>query len=105
MTAPTPLLTDYLAFCVPLRIQEYLAQGGPADFDRERAQGYATQIGEHGDAILYREPQETGRMVTVLVDSLAILAFEIGGVRAFGQHWRAELPTEPPDLARQWMPT
>jgi len=72
-----------LAVAVPLNIALLLQQGGPTDEQIERAQA---MIAEQAlsEAILFHIPGETGPQAARLAEILAIMAFQPGGVRAFG---------------------
>ncbi len=75
---------------VPLAIEEYRLSGGPSEHDFARIRNvYPTEVGSHGDALLYREKGQTARMMNILVDGLAVLAFCPGGVTAFDRHFEA----------------
>lgn len=89
------LLALHLEAFVPLRIREYLASGGPDEWDWGRARNvYPCKLGSHGDALFYREKGQTAEIIGILVDGLAILAFCPGGVTAFGCHFEAKVPEE-----------
>jgi hypothetical protein len=84
------LLKLHIETLVPLAIEEYRLSGGPSEHDFARIRNvYPTEIGSHGDALLYREKKQTARMVNMLVDGLAVLAFCPGGVTTFGCHFEA----------------
>lgn len=86
------LLSISLACSVPLRIAEYQSSGGPAPEDIERARRFGSILGSKGDVLLYRgkKPGETAELFNALSDALAVMAFCLGGVKAFGSHWEAK---------------
>jgi len=83
------LLTIHLQMAVPLRLQEI--QGMPFAERRQHAQIAAQMITEHGDNILFlhRLPGESAKAVNALVNALALLAFQPGGVTFMGLHFEA----------------
>jgi predicted HAD superfamily Cof-like phosphohydrolase len=84
------LLPLHLQTFVPLRIAELRRAGGPSEADFERVRDKRTQdICEHADELLYRGKQEgtAARLITVVVDSVAVLAFCPGGIDIFGLHF------------------
>ncbi len=86
------LLALHLQAFVPLRIREYEAVGGPDECDFGRVRNvYPPEIGSHGDALLYQDKKHTARIMDMLVDGLAVLAFCPGGVIAFGCHFEAKV--------------
>ena len=80
-------LPHFVAAFVPLRIAELEAQGGPTDDDLRRVQGHLPDFGARGEALLYRIDGETGPMAGKLLDAIAVLAFQPGGITIFGQHF------------------
>jgi hypothetical protein len=86
------LLHLHVETFVPFRIHDYVLQGGPSEQDYARVRDeYPHELGSHGDAILYREKGMTARMVNVLLDGIAVLAFVPGGVTVFGCHFEARV--------------
>ena len=83
------LLRIALSAAVPLRIMALHARGGPSDFDVRMAREGSQLIGEKGDLLMFRGGKlgETAQVFTVLVESLAVLAFCPGGVTFLGEHW------------------
>jgi hypothetical protein len=80
-------LKHFTAAFVPLRVAELEAQGGPTEDDLARVKGYLPDFGSRGEALLYRIEGETGPMTGKLVDAVAVLAFQPGGITIFGQHF------------------
>jgi len=80
-------LTDFVGAFVPLRIAELEAQGGPTDDDRTRVQSYVPEFGARGESLLYRIDGVTGPMAGKLIDAIAVLAFQPGGIRIFGKRF------------------
>ena len=85
------LLAIALGAAVPLRVAEYLRQGGPGEDDRERARRFAPVLGAEGDALQFRGKSrgEAAELFNRLADALAVMAFQPGGVTAFGEKWEA----------------
>lgn len=81
------ILPDFVAFAVPLRIWDYKAKGGPAQTDFDRCQEYSSQLGAHGDALLFHVKGQTAAMMDILLDAIAILSFVPGGITIFGCHF------------------
>lgn len=79
------------ACAVPLRIAEYRAKGGPTEADRERVRGHSQLLAEKGDVLQMGggKKGEAARVFNALVDGLAVLAFQPGGVRFAGQRYEA----------------
>lgn len=81
------LLPGFVAAFVPLHIAKYKQKGGPSPADFDRCREYSQQLGEHGDALLYKIPGQTSQMMNMLLDAIAILAFVPGGITFFGIHY------------------
>ena len=83
------LLRIALSAAVPLRITAVQARGGPSDFDVRMARKGSQLIVEKGDLLLFGRGKcgEVSEVFTVLVESLAVLAFCPGGVTCLGEHW------------------
>lgn len=84
------LIRLHLSAVVPLMIADLSAQGGISDYHLERVRGHAVYLGEHGDAILYRVPGQTGKAMNVLCECLAVLSFAPGGVKFAGMHFEGK---------------
>jgi hypothetical protein len=105
------LLAEHVLALAPLRIAEYAASpaGRPTDADLERARGYVDRLARGADALLYRstDPSEVRKkgtpaeMANMVVDAVAVLAFQPGGVRIFGQRFYAPGDVEAARWARQ----
>ena len=85
------LMRLHLEVAVPLAIHDLLQIGGPSDWHFSRAREYAWDIGEGGDALLYRVKGKTSEMMGKLIEGLAILAFCPGGVDFLGLHFEASV--------------
>lgn len=86
---PGAALSIALSVAVPLRIAEYQKGGGPGDADRDRVREFAIVLGEKGDVLQYGgKPGEAADLFNRLADGLAVLSFQPGGVKAFGEHWQ-----------------
>ena len=90
------LLQLHLSTFVPLTIREILASGGVTDLMFAQARSYATDIGAHGDAILFSVKHKTAEMMGKLVEVVAVLSFVPGGITLFDVHFEAEV------LRKQW---
>lgn len=90
-TTSIELLCLSLETGVPFRIRDYQEQGGPQDVDYERAKTY--RGGEETvfplGANQHVGPYGTKDSLAALIDALAIAAFQVGGVTAFGCHFEA----------------
>lgn len=84
------LIKLHLSAVVPLMIADLSSQGGITDWHLEQVQGHAVYLGEHGDAILYRVPGQSGKAMHVLCECLAVLAFAPGGVTFAGMHFEGK---------------
>jgi len=90
------LLQLHLSTFVPLTIREILASGGVTDLMFAQARSYATDIGAHGDAILFSVKHKTAEMMGKLVEVVAVLSFVPGGITLFDVHFEAEI------FRKQW---
>ena len=95
--AADSLLGMFLAASVPLRMVELLRKGGPTDLDIELARGYGEDVAAHGDDLLYggKKRGEAALLANGLAHAVAVLAFQPGGVRAFGYHFEAKGEVQP----------
>lgn len=99
MTFPDPKDSDLaimLDACLPFRIHDYAARGGPGDYDFERARSTTDLIGECGDILLCggkgygdHKGQTPATIFARLADALAVMSFFPGGVPFCGRHWMA----------------
>lgn len=84
------LLRAHLAAAVPLAIQRW------ADADKDARTARLEQalelIAEHGDDILFGGPHCRDG-INALVDAVAILAYQPGGITIAGMHFEAKRPT------------
>jgi hypothetical protein len=80
-------LPMFLQATVPLRIAELAEAGGATEDDIARVKGYASDFGTDGDALLFPREGKTAEMAGKLVDALAVLAFQPGGVRFAELHF------------------
>lgn len=97
--APTPGggLAEALGLAVPLWIWHY-RRAWP-EVRADRARHCAKVVVAHGDDLLYHTPSATGPVFNRLAEGIALLAFQPGGVRLFGQHWHATPEDgEPPTI-------
>lgn len=85
------ILPGMLEMAVSMRIEEYLAKGGPDDADRQRVSASGETLAERGDRLLYPSevPGETARLFNQLADAIAVLSFQSQGITAFGGHWKS----------------
>jgi hypothetical protein len=97
------LLLATLQVGVPLRIADLKKNGAP---DREEIDRVSIAWREHWEheLLLYKEPGrkgETKKLCALLIDTLAVLAFQPGGVRFTDEHWEAMAP--PRHKPTHWM--
>lgn len=91
VSAPGNPLPQFLACFVPLRIHDLQRRGGPEDWEYTAARAFASDLVEQGDVLLYGgAPGEAGRLAARLVQTIAVLAFQPGGITIFGQHWEVQ---------------
>ncbi len=83
------LLAASLEVGVMLAIADLKANGGPSEADLESARSRAEVIAV-ADSILYRQDRRTAPDWAVLTRALAVLAFQPGGVKFCGMHWKVE---------------
>lgn len=99
------LIASHLETVVPFLIHDYMQQGGPSEQDFARARlVYPFEIGSHGDALLFREKGQTSRILHMLADGVAILAFCPGGITLFGCHFEVKPLAYEAILTRQSIP-
>lgn len=80
------MLRDFLAVAVPLWIERL--RGTDFSYRSERAHEAAQIIAEKGDIILHRGKKgESAAAFNRLAESVAILAFQPGGITFLGDHW------------------
>jgi hypothetical protein len=89
------LLALSLSAAVPLKIMEFVRQGGPTQEDWDTLQERLTPILERADeTLLYRgrktKPGEVAAAHNELARGLAIMSFIPGGVTFAGEHYLAE---------------
>lgn len=87
------LLLAHLSLCVPLEVVGLQRHGGPDDWQIERARERLRLNQEEGisEAVMFSFESKgaTQRATTRLVEALAVLAFQPGGVRFLGLHFDA----------------
>lgn len=98
------LLPLFLETFVPIRIDHYERLGGPSDYDFRRARDFWMEMMDAGALTeLYfvtrptkatkKKPASTvstARSAGMLVELVACLAFNPGGVEIFGHHFEAK---------------
>ena len=84
------LLKSHLSLCVPLEIDNLKRQGGPTEWQIEQVQERNAEFHrpDVSEGIFFRLP-ETRRAITMLIEMLAVLAFQPGGVKFAGLHFDA----------------
>ena len=97
------LLTDFLEMTVPFMIADISRQGGIQDWQLERVKDHADAIGGQGDAILYYEKGKSSKMVSLLAECLAVLAFAPGGVKFAGLHFEGHPSYEVEPTDTSWL--
>lgn len=106
------LIQTHLEVFVPIAIEEIKRQDGPTDLQRDRVRGQLIATNQHpeqdyyafsgrdtliasgGDAFLFGGKEgEAGSYMSRLTWVLAVMAFQPGGVTAFGLPFEAERTT------------
>src|SRR5579864_112435 len=78
----------HLEASVPFAIHDLTKIGGPSEEHFARARNIlAWDIAGGGDALLYREKLKSAQMMSKLIEGLAIMAFQPGGVTFLGLHF------------------
>lgn len=89
------LLAMTLAASVPFIIHDFVLMGGPTDYQRERAIANGQIAMEKADELMYGTRKgEPAQLFAYLAQVIAVLAFELGGITTFGQHYEAYLREE-----------
>jgi len=83
----------HLEAMVPLAIADLAKMGGATDWHHERIREYAWDIAG-SEALLFREKGKTAKMLSKLVEGLAVMAFQPGGVTFLGLHFEASVTKE-----------
>lgn len=89
------LLSMHLAAFVPLEIAELQKHGGAQEWHFEAARERMWMLREEPEAhesLFFALRQQTRHTLGILVEVLAVLAFQPGGVTAFGCHFEAACP-------------
>ena len=88
MMAHSDVLGLTLELAVPLWIERYKERGGPSEVDIRRVQPHRG-VTEHGDDILFasKKKGDTANYFNDLAETIAVLSFTPGGIKAFGRHW------------------
>jgi hypothetical protein len=67
-------------------------EGGPTDYQREQAIANGMIAMEKADEMMYGQKNgEPAKLFAYLVDVIAVLSFELGGITIFGQHYEAHV--------------
>lgn len=98
------LLRDTLHVAIPLRIMQFAAQGGPTAQDFERARDFGPVLAEKGDVLQFggKHKGEAAQLFNELARTIAVIAFQPGGVKFAGDHWvgkaklKKKIPPPPP---------
>lgn len=86
------ILKMHLAAFVPLEIAELQKQGGAQGWHSEEAQKRMWMLRaepEAHESLFFALRLKTAHTLGVLVETLAVLAFQPGGINAFGCHFEA----------------
>jgi hypothetical protein len=94
------LLKMSLSMAVPLWIQEF-KQKSWAEIQEIATEG-SQFLGEHGDALMYKQKGTTAKAFNYLAKGIAALAFAPGGVNTFGMHFEAVHPESIKGKASRW---
>lgn len=79
------LAAAHLECAVRLRCLHYRAHGGPGAFDRDAVRSFARDIAAHADELLSGGPH-CADVMDKLVEAIAVLSFQPGGVHCAGLH-------------------
>ena len=82
------VLTAFLNLTVPLKIAELEQEGGPTDYQIAYMREHT--VSEHADDLMFGSSKHQAELAKHLSDTLAVLAFTWGGVRAFDCHFVAK---------------
>lgn len=92
MAMDDTLLKMHLAAFVPLEIRELQRHGGAQEWHFEAAQERLWMLREEPEAhesLFFALRLKTAHTLSILVETLAVLAFQPGGINAFGSHFEA----------------
>lgn len=85
-------LVPALAAAVPFKIHDLVLEGGPSDYQREQAIANGKIALEQADEMMYGKKNGTpAKLFAYLVEVIAVLAFEAGGITLFDTHYEAHL--------------
>lgn len=98
------LLRNTLRLAIPLRIMQFEKQGGPTGTDFDRARDFGPVLAEKGDVLQFggKHKGEAAQLFNELARTIAVLAFQPGGVKFGGDHWQGKakpkrkIPPPPP---------
>lgn len=97
------LMMIHIEMVVPLMTYEISQRGGIQEWQLEQVSEYADLLGGQGDALQYYVKGQSGKMMNILCECLAILSFMPGGVKFSGLHFEStptfEAPTPEPEEA------
>lgn len=87
------LLESMLPFAVFMRVADLKKRGGPTVGDYELARAAIPGITERGDVLMFGggKKGEVADLFNSLAHSVAVLAFQPGGVDLFGHHYEERL--------------
>ncbi len=77
---------------VPLKQMEIRHRKGPFDWEFANIQRLGMELGAKGDALQFRSPNQKGvaaDLMAGLIDAIAVLSFQPGGVEFLGKRWDA----------------
>lgn len=89
-----------LSTAVPLWIHEFKQR--PWQEIQELATEGSQFLGEHGDALMYKQKGTTAKAFNYLAKGVAALAFVPGGVNTFGMHFEAVHPESIKGKGSRW---
>lgn len=95
------LLETMLPMAVALNIAEF--QRRPWSELQAIATEASQFIGEHGDALMYKQKGTTAKAFNMLAKGVAVMSFAQGGVTLFGHHYEATHPESLTTGAGRWL--
>jgi len=81
------LLLNILEMAVPLWVLEYKNKNISSKETQDEIKEIVSFLGEHGDALFFKQKDLTKDAFNKLAKGIAILSFAPGGVDLFGKHW------------------
>src|SRR4051794_27681508 len=82
---------------VPLKLIQIQERGGPNEEDWQQLREFQRmqlEVPDAGEALLYKVGKKglSAQMFNLLTHTIAVLAFQPGGIDIFGRHWDGSKP-------------